>query len=115
VATSNLQNGLVHRNVVMSIDPQLGQEPPYRPHPIEARVELALIEALHWLEVNAFLLPAPGTNGVNGFRVIGSRGLVRRPGESLKQLLERLDRAVQQAMENDIFTDEINSQRKPTR
>jgi uncharacterized protein (TIGR02391 family) len=74
VATSNLQNGLVHRNVVISTDPQPGQERPYRPHPIEGRVELALIEALHWLEVNAFLLPAPGTNGTNGFRVIGSRG-----------------------------------------
>ena len=41
--------------------------------------------------------------------------LVRRPGESLKQLLERLDLAVHQAMESDIFTDEINFPRKPVR
>lgn len=34
--------------------------------------------------------------------------LVRRPGETLQQLLERLDAAVQLAMEQDIFTDEIN-------
>lgn len=34
--------------------------------------------------------------------------LVRRPGETLQQLLERLDAAVALAMEQDIFTDEIN-------
>lgn len=34
--------------------------------------------------------------------------LVRRPGETLQQLLERLDAAVQLAMEQDVFTDEIN-------
>ena len=32
------------------------------------------MEALHWLEVNAILLPAPGINGSNGFRIIGRRG-----------------------------------------
>lgn len=74
VATNNLQNGHVHRNVIISIEPQVGRERPYRPPHVEAQVELALIEALHWLEVNAFLLPAPGTNGINGFRVIGRRG-----------------------------------------
>jgi len=74
VASSNLQHGHVHRDVIISIDPQVGHERPYRPPQLEAQVELALIEALHWLEVNAFLLPAPGTNGINGFRVIGRRG-----------------------------------------
>ncbi len=34
--------------------------------------------------------------------------LVRRPGESLPQLLERLDAAVLLALEEDHFTDEIN-------
>ena len=34
--------------------------------------------------------------------------LVRRPGETLQQLLERLDAAVLLAMEQDIFTDDIN-------
>ena len=34
--------------------------------------------------------------------------LVRRPDETLQQLLERLDRAVQLAMDEDIHTDEIN-------
>ena len=73
VASTSLQNGLVHRNEVISINPQPGQERPYRPANVEAQVELALMEALLWLEVNALLLPAPGINGVNGFRVIGRR------------------------------------------
>lgn len=34
--------------------------------------------------------------------------LVRRPGETLPQLLERLDAAVLLALEEDQFTDEIN-------
>ena len=35
--------------------------------------------------------------------------LMRRPDETLQQLLERLDRAVQLALEDEIFTDEINA------
>lgn len=34
--------------------------------------------------------------------------LVRRKGETLFQLLQRLDQAIQKAQEEDIFTDEIN-------
>jgi hypothetical protein len=34
--------------------------------------------------------------------------LVRRKGESLFQLLSRLDQAIQKAQDKDIFTDEIN-------
>ena len=35
--------------------------------------------------------------------------LMRRPDETLQQLLERLDRAVQLALEHEVFTDEINA------
>lgn len=34
--------------------------------------------------------------------------LIRRPGESLRELIERLDRAVKLALEHDTYTDEIN-------
>jgi hypothetical protein len=34
--------------------------------------------------------------------------LVRRPHESLEGLLTRLDEAIRQAVENAVFTDEIN-------
>jgi len=73
VAATNLQQEMVHRDVVISIDPPSGQERPYNGQK-ESQVEIALIEALHWLEVNAFLLPAPGSNGKNGFRILGRRG-----------------------------------------
>ena len=35
--------------------------------------------------------------------------LVRRPDETLTQLLERLDQAVQLALDEEIYTDEINT------
>lgn len=73
VATTNLQNGIVHRDMVISIEPAGGRDRPYS-HQQEPLVKMALIEALHWLEINALLLPAPGINGTNGFKVIGRRG-----------------------------------------
>jgi hypothetical protein len=41
--------------------------------------------------------------------------LVRRPDETLQQLLERLDRAVQLALDDEIYTDEINTPIAPSR
>ena len=41
--------------------------------------------------------------------------LVRRPDETLTQLLGRLDRAVQLALNDEIFTDEINTPHAPSR
>ncbi|MDX8404853.1 MAG: hypothetical protein R8K50_01720 [Mariprofundus sp.] len=35
--------------------------------------------------------------------------LARRPGESLMELLQRLDSAIEDAYENDTFADEINT------
>jgi len=41
--------------------------------------------------------------------------LVRRSDETLQQLLERLDRAVQLALDDEIFTDEINTPNNASR
>jgi hypothetical protein len=41
--------------------------------------------------------------------------LVRRPDETLQQLLERLDQAVQLALNDEIYTDEINTPIAPSR
>jgi uncharacterized protein (TIGR02391 family) len=79
VANTNIQNGLVHRDVVVNVDSQAGQAPPYEQQQ-QGHVEISLIEALHWLEVNALLIPAPGINGNNGFRIFSRRG---------RELLER--------------------------
>jgi len=73
VAQRNLQNGIVHRNVIISTESRVGQVQRLLRNQ-QQEIEVALIEALHWLEVNAFLLPAPGINGQNGFRMFGRRG-----------------------------------------
>ena len=41
--------------------------------------------------------------------------LVRRPDETLQQLLERLDHAVQLELNDEIYTDEINPPLPPSR
>ncbi|MFZ5558858.1 MAG: hypothetical protein ACOZDY_19430 [Pseudomonadota bacterium] len=41
--------------------------------------------------------------------------LVRRPDETLQQLLERLDRAVRLALDDQTYTDEINTPLPPSR
>src|SRR5262245_35079273 len=38
------------------------------PQERSADVEMALVEAWQWLEVQGLLIPEPGTNGNNGFR-----------------------------------------------
>jgi hypothetical protein len=47
---------------------------------------------------------AVATDGHNSLAM-----LVRRPGEILAQLLARLDQAINKALTEDIYTDEINS------
>lgn len=73
VANTNLQNNLIHRDQLNSVDPQPGQPRPY-PANIEGEVSLALREAVNWIEVHGLLLPAPGTNGNNGFKVFSRKG-----------------------------------------
>ena len=72
VARENLQSGSVYRDVVISTSPGPGQDAPY-PQEKQEDVHIALLEALLWMEINAILLPAPGINGANGFRVLGRR------------------------------------------
>lgn len=90
VANNNLQNGLVDRNQVISVDPAPPNLRPYPPQ-LEREVYLALQEALNWLEVNGLLLPAPGINGTNGFRVLGRKGIClidRNQFDSYRQAAE---------------------------
>ena len=44
------------------------------PSQYQPDVELAITEAWRWLELNLFILPAPGVNGHNGWFVLGRRG-----------------------------------------
>lgn len=38
-------------------------------------VEVAIAEAWNWLEVQGLLVPAPGTNGANGWKILSRRAL----------------------------------------
>lgn len=73
VAHANLRNGLVHRDNVISIETRPG-DPIVYTHQQRPEVEMALMEALHWLETQGLLIAAPGINGNNGFRVFSRRG-----------------------------------------
>ena len=44
------------------------------PQQHQQEVELAVTEAWRWLELNLFIVPAPGINGSNGWFVLGRRG-----------------------------------------
>ena len=63
VGQSNLQNGIVHRNVIISTDSPVGQ-PQRLQRNQQQEVEVALIEALHWLEVGVAGAVYRGAGGV---------------------------------------------------
>ncbi len=73
VAVTNMQNGHVHRDMVISIDARMTDGRPYNRQK-ESEVKIALAEAILWLEVNMILIPEPGTNGQNGWRILSRRG-----------------------------------------
>lgn len=52
--------------------PLPGQQPPYPRHR-QAEIDLALSEAWAWLEAQGLAVPAPGTNGQNGWKNLSRR------------------------------------------
>lgn len=75
IARATLQNGLTHRQSVQppsSAAMVTGSNWGYGAQH-DASVEIAVAEAWSWLELNLFLVPAPGVNGNNGFVVLGRR------------------------------------------
>lgn len=66
-------NGMVHRgNSLVEVFAGVGEQTGY---PLQRRsdIELAIAEAWNWLEVQGLLVPAPDTNGQNGYRVLSRR------------------------------------------
>jgi uncharacterized protein (TIGR02391 family) len=60
-------NGMVNRD-------EISRSAGDYPQPRQNEVELAISEAWRWLELNMFIIPAPGINGSNGWFVLGRRG-----------------------------------------
>jgi uncharacterized protein (TIGR02391 family) len=75
VAAASLQNGIVSRALTFTLAG--GHHHPAGLQPYDPRrsdeVELAVTEAMTWLESNGLLVPASGTNGSNGFRRLSRR------------------------------------------
>ncbi len=75
LARSNQQNGMFHPGNSAStyLGGSVATPVPstYRKH--EAEIELALAEAWNWLLVTGLIVPAPGSNGQNGWMVLSRR------------------------------------------
>ena len=72
-AASQRQNGLIAMTNFISALTSTHPHPASYSDPRRDEVALAITEAWNWLEVQGLLIPAPGTNGTNGFRVLSRR------------------------------------------
>jgi uncharacterized protein (TIGR02391 family) len=85
IAGFSLQGGIFHPGNVTSDSELYGdfrQVASQRyPDARKAEITIAIGEAWHWLELNMLIMPAPGINGTNGFKVLTRRGkeLVSQP------------------------------------
>lgn len=51
----------------------------------KTEIEVAVAEAWNWLEVQGLLVPAPGTNGANGWRVLSRKAQKLSPSDDVRQ------------------------------
>jgi hypothetical protein len=72
VAKSQLQNGTFWPDGIVQVDGRGYKRAPFPGH--EREVERVLAEAWNWLSTNSLIVPAPGLNGANGFRMLSARG-----------------------------------------
>ena len=67
----HMQSGMfIPAGVGRPLSPTGEWYPPNR----QDKVELALIEAWAWMSINMLVLPAPGLNGQNGWRILSRQG-----------------------------------------
>jgi len=75
VLRDHRQNGLVH---LANMSSTMFSDTPSRlhyPRSAEPSVMLAIAEAWAWLEAQGLLIPDPGINGANGFRIFSRRAV----------------------------------------
>lgn len=85
IAASELHNGIFHPDNVTSDANLYGAHSfdagRHYPQNRKAEISIAIGEAWHWLELNMLIMPATGTNGQNGSKVLTRLGreLVNSP------------------------------------
>ncbi len=99
-AVATMQNGIFQRPGDHLLYPGPIPNSPGYPRGQADEIEIAVAEAWGWLEINLLVVPAPGINGTNGFRVLSRRGAAllrngkfdefRRAAEFPKSLLHPL-------------------------
>jgi uncharacterized protein (TIGR02391 family) len=72
-AVATMQNGIFARPVGDLLYARLPGMPGY-PRGKDHEIDVAIAEAWGWLEINLLVVPAPGINGTNGWRVLSRRG-----------------------------------------
>jgi hypothetical protein len=73
VAKSQVQNGTFWPDGLIQVSSRIGyREIVFPEHKRE--VEQICGEALNWLSVNSLIMPAPGLNGSNGYKMLSTKG-----------------------------------------
>jgi uncharacterized protein (TIGR02391 family) len=63
---TNINQGYINRSEISRLAGEYQHQ--------QDEIEIAITEAWRWLEIHMFIVPAPGTNGQNGWFVHGRRG-----------------------------------------
>ena len=66
----------------------IGLPPGGYPRQRQAEIELAVAEGWHWLEINELILPTPGYNGRNGWRVLSRQAATLAADEDFARFKE---------------------------
>jgi uncharacterized protein (TIGR02391 family) len=84
MAKKQMQNAMLHQgNFSNSLfRPNQGG---HQYHTRQAEIEVAVAEAWNWLEVQGLIVPAPGTNGANGWRILSRKAQKLRSSDDVRQ------------------------------
>lgn len=78
LVAASTRNGIFHPNSITSDESLFGSHnhDSQRRYPLSRRADIAIAvgEGWHWLELNMLIMPAPDTNGRNGYKVLTRRG-----------------------------------------
>jgi uncharacterized protein (TIGR02391 family) len=84
MAKKQMQNAMLHQgNYSNSLfRPNSGG---HKYHDRQAEIEVAIAEAWNWLEVQGLIVPAPGTNGAAGWRILSRKAPKLSSSDDIRQ------------------------------